>query len=224
VKTIQAIKDLALPNGIRVRQGAVLTVPEDVASKLIGDGLARPHERPGPTEIKDMLPPPPATVPYTRMPTPPADVRAFEPGAYEDQDNIVRNLVTVIGGWPYSWSDQPPQDPPPLTPPPSIAGSDRDPVLTLEEIKLHCKIEFDQTVEDSELMLLERAAHIHTENYLRYQIGSTVGENVKTAILMLIGHWYRNRETVTTGRTMTGVAVPFGYLELLGLERDYPIY
>lgn len=169
-----------------------------------------------------MIPPPGPLVPYTRVPTPPADVRAFEPGAYEDQDNFVRDLVTLVGGYWPCWNDTPAEPAPPVTAPPSIA--DRSPVVTLSEIKLHCRIEDDQTVEDTELLMLEMAAHIHTENTLRYQFDQTVGENVKVAMLMLIGHWYRNREAVTTGRTMTGVPIPMGYADLLSMERDYPTY
>lgn len=105
-----------------------------------------------------------------------------------------------------------------------VSAVGRPPVLTLAEIKLHCRIEPDQTVEDTELEQFEMAAHIHTENVLRYEIDATVGENIKQAMLMLIAHWYRSREAVTTGRTMMGIPTPFGYMELLYGERDYPIY
>lgn len=111
--TIQAIKDLALPNGIRIRQGGVLSVPDDLAARLIHEGLARPHEPPGPTERKDardMLPPPILAPNFVRVPTGPASVRAFEPGAYEDRDNFVCNLVTVAGFyWPW-WATNVPAE------------------------------------------------------------------------------------------------------------------
>jgi hypothetical protein len=68
------------------------------------------------------------------------------------------------------------------------------------------------------------AARLNTENYLRNTIDATVGENIKLAMLLLIAHWYRNREAVSTGRTMQGVEMPLGYKELLSSERDYPTY
>ena len=222
---IQVLKDVTLPNGVSVKAGGVLTVPDDIGAALIQEGKARPRVQPGPTEIKDALPP---QVPYTRVPAPPASVAAFTPGAYEDQDNFVRNLVTVTidspVGFVWPWDGSVGQDPPPVAQSPS--ASTRDPLLTLEEIKTHCHIELDQTDEDALLTQYEMAARLHTENYLRYQIDTAAGapENVKQANLMLIAHWYRNRESVTTGRGYMGSPMPMAYMALLSLERDYPIY
>jgi hypothetical protein len=229
--TIQAIHDIELPNGIRIRAGAVLTVPDVVAVWIIQRGLGRPHERPGPTERKDDVAPVlnpgdplPPQVPYVRVPTDPQPAASYEPGAYEDQDNFVRDLVTLTApfGWWGSWDDSTATPAPPVTPSGSASG--REPVLTLDEIKLHCHIEPDQTEEDSLLTDYEMAARLNTENYLRYTIDAAVGENIKLAMLLLIAHWYRNREAVSTGRTMQGVEMPLGYKELLSSERDYPTY
>jgi hypothetical protein len=98
------------------------------------------------------------------------------------------------------------------------------PLLTLDQIKLHCHIELDQTEEDALLLDYEMAARLHTENYLRYQIDNTMGENIKQACLMLVAHWYRNREAVSTGRGSVGEQMPLAYMSLLHLERDFPIY
>ena len=76
----------------------------------------------------------------------------------------------------------------------------------------------------NDIITYEMAARLNTENYLRYEIDVNVGENIKQACLMLIAHWYRNREAVTTGKTSVGVEMPFGYKELLSSERDYPVY
>jgi hypothetical protein len=226
--TIQTLKDVELPNGVRIRAGAVLKVPDETGLKLIQEGSARLRERPGPVEQKGVEPvlnpgdPLPPAAPYIRVPAGAQPAASFEPGAYEDQDNFVRDLVTLVS--PYDWWDgAPPATPaPPVTPPPS--ASSRAPVLTLAEIKLHCRIELDQTDEDSELTNLEMAARIHTENYLRYQIDATVGENVKQALLMLIAFWYRSREAVGLGRAGVGDPLPLAYQALLSAERDYPIY
>jgi uncharacterized phage protein (predicted DNA packaging) len=152
--------------------------------------------------------------------------RSYEPGLYEDQDNFVRDLVTIAApfGWWGWWDQTPPPPAPPVTP--SGSASSRPPLLTLDEIKLHCHIEADQTVEDSLLETYEMAARINTENYLRYTIDdpANVGENIKMACLLLVAHYYRNREAVSTGRTSMGIEMPLGYKELLSTERDYPIY
>ncbi len=137
------------------------------------------------------------------------------PVALEDRDNFIRNLGTVITGT--GTTDGTP--PPPVTPSDSASG--RDPVLTVPEIKMHCRIEADQTVEDDYLAQLEMAARLHAENYLRYQIDATVGENIKQGLLILIADWYRNRELMRDGRW---VDAPIAFKALLGLERDFPTY
>jgi Phage gp6-like head-tail connector protein len=136
----------------------------------------------------------------------------------QDRDNFVRNLLTILE--PGASLVDPTMGGPvagrPLSP--SVAGD--PPVLTLDQIKLHCHIELDQTAEDDELLLLERAARIHTQNKLRRQFDADVGENTKLAMLVLIAHWYRNREAIVTG-TIQGVT-PLAYDAILISERDFP--
>lgn len=219
--TIQVLKNVTLPNGMTVKAGGVLNVPDHVGAALVQQGLARLRTRPGPTETKDTLPPP--AVPYTRVPAPPQSAASFVTGAYEDQDNFVRDLVTITPpiDWPW-WGNLDTTPAPPVAPSPSASG--RDPVLTLDQIKLHCHIELDQTDEDALLLDYEMAARLNTENYLRYQIDASVGENIKQACLTLIAHWYRNREAVSTGRGSAGAEMPMAYKHLLNMERDYPVY
>jgi uncharacterized phage protein (predicted DNA packaging) len=136
----------------------------------------------------------------------------YLPMGAQDQDNFVRNLITVLlpgGGYEIR----------PLMPSPS-ARTLGPPVLTLPEIKLHCRIEADQTAEDSLLTNLEMAAHLHTENELRIAIDASVGENVKQAMLLLIAYWYRNRESVADGKF---IELPLAYKALLSAEADYPL-
>jgi hypothetical protein len=135
----------------------------------------------------------------------------------QDQDNFVRNLITILQpGW---WVggvvvDHP--GPSPL----SKTAKDLAPVLTLDQIKIHCHIETTQTVEDDLLTNLEMAARLHTQSVLRRTIDDTVGENVKQALLVLIAHWYRNRETVLVGSISS--VIPLTYTALLSPERNYP--
>ena len=137
----------------------------------------------------------------------------------QDQDNFVRNLITLLGGWGW-WADA---IAPPPTPPAPLSGSieAEEPVLPLDRIKLHCHIELDQVEEDDELKLLEMAARLHTQNALRRPpFDKTVGENIKLAMLVLIGHWYRNREAIIAGLNMA--PTPMAYDMLLAPERNFP--
>lgn len=129
-----------------------------------------------------------------------------------DRDNFVRNLLTVPDSI-VPVVDVAPRTARPLSP--SVA--DLPPILTLDEIKLHCRIESDQTVEDPLLTGYERAARIHTQNILRRVLDETCGENVRLAMLVLIAHWYRQREAVSPLRL---AEVPLAYLALLWPERD----
>jgi hypothetical protein len=160
----------------------------------------------------------PPILPHVRVPTHTLDDLGNPlPAALEDQDNFVRNLGTILGSGAGVFSGATP--PPAVTP--SLSASARTPVVALADIKMHCRIEADQTVEDEYLKQLEMAAHLHTENYLRYQIEDTVGENIKQAMLLLIAHWYRNRESVTEGKW---AEMPLAYCALLHTERDFPSY
>jgi gp6-like head-tail connector protein len=141
------------------------------------------------------------------------------PAAFEDRDNFVRDMATVLTGGTVTDGGDTVSPPPPVTP--SDSASSREPLLTLPEIKAQCHIELDQTVDDDYLMQLEMAARLHTENYLRYQIDATVGENIKQACLILIADWYRNRELMRDGRW---VDAPIAWKALLSMERDYPTY
>src|SRR5262245_22237874 len=213
--SIQALEDLVLPNGIRVRAGQVFFVPEDLGTELIKGGKAKLRLPPALREIKSGGNPvfgstPPFAAPvqgnWWKEPSPPWRERAFLPGLYEDQDNFIRDLVTVGYGWAFPWWPWWPgggaasEPAPPVEPSPS--ASTREPVLTLSQVKLHLRIEPEETVEDTYLLDLEMAARLHAENFLRYQIDAAVGENIKRALLFLIGHFYRNREAVTLGTLM----------------------
>ena len=143
--------------------------------------------------------------------------------AYEDRDNFIRNLVTVVVGSGYAVL---PTDVPlartSIVSPLSRSAATRTAVLPLADVKAHLRIEPDQTAEDAYLTSLEMAARLHTENVLRRTVDATVGENVKVAMLLLIAHWYRSREAVATGTIAT--KQPLAYEALLFPERDYPCY
>jgi hypothetical protein len=141
--------------------------------------------------------------------------------SFQNEDNVVTNEVTVVIGNPVvtdgengeGGADH-------VVPPVTGSASSRPPVLTLEQIKAHIRIEPDQTDDDAYLQLQEMAARLHTENVLRRTFDDMVGEHVKMAMLLLIAHWYRNREAVTDEYKM--VQLPLAYEALLSVERAYP--
>jgi len=94
------------------------------------------------------------------------------------------------------------------------------PVLTLGEVKAHLRIEVSFTDEDEVLVLLEKAARLQVQNDIRREIDASAGENVKVAMLMLVAHWYRHREAVSTGTN--AIELPLAYKALLFAERDFP--
>jgi uncharacterized phage protein (predicted DNA packaging) len=133
----------------------------------------------------------------------------------QDQDNFVRNLITLYAPW---WGTTPAPTWSAHKPSKSVSGL--PPILDLDEIKRHCHIDLDQTYEDPTLLGLEMAARLTTQRFLRADVDldDTVGENIKQAMYLLVAHWYRNREAVVAGSM---AEIPLGYLAILFPERDY---
>lgn len=154
----------------------------------------------------------PPIIPHVR-------ISAHGPGLVsdEDRDNFVRNLLTVlhVGGvsvFPSSIARV-------VGSSPLSKAATGNPVVPLDMIKSHLRIEQDQTAEDDYLVFLEKAARVYTAAVLRRDtVDDTVGENVKEAMLLLIAHWYRNRESVGADAL---AQVPLAFTALLSTERDY---
>lgn len=132
----------------------------------------------------------------------------------QDQDNFVRNLITLYYPYGDPWPGAP-------SPPHRLSTSLEGvpPVLTLDQMKWHCNVELAETAWDTTLLGMEMAARLHTQRLLRQDIDATVGENIKQAMYLLVAHWFRNREAVIVG-TITS-ALPLGYLATLFPERDF---
>lgn len=138
--------------------------------------------------------------------------------SFNNEDNFVTNEATILIGNPTDVDGG--GDIGNVVPPVTPSASGRPPVLTLEQVKMHLRIEPDVTDEDAYLTAMEMAARLYTENVVRQTFDDTVGEHVKMAMLLLIGLWYRNREAVTGDFKM--VQLPLGYEALLSAERAYP--
>jgi len=93
-------------------------------------------------------------------------------------------------------------------------------MLTKEQVKHHCNIEQGFTEDDAWIDTGIKAAERYVEKWTRRRLYENAddplymadpdallyGEDVELAMLMLIAHWYTNRETVSTGSTTSALA------------------
>ncbi|WP_338494289.1 head-tail connector protein [Erwinia aphidicola] len=106
-------------------------------------------------------------------------------------------------------------------------------MIEMSIIKAHCRIEPDFTDDDNLLGIYSGAASRYVQTWTRrklYQLNTDPGystdedrllldDDIRAAMLLLIGHWYANRETVGVGVSTT--EVPFAVEALLQPYRIY---
>ena len=106
-------------------------------------------------------------------------------------------------------------------------------MIDLDVVKQHCRIDTDFTGDDALLNLYTGAAARYVQTWTRRTLyenenspGYTEdedsilpGDDVKAAMLLLIGHWYANREAVNIGNITT--EIPFAVEALLQPYRIY---
>ncbi len=103
--------------------------------------------------------------------------------------------------------------------------------LTLEEIKIQCVIDADDSDEDQYLELLASAAEDQVQSDLNRNLyvdsvpdddsnGLVVGARIKIAMLLLVAHWYRNREATSD---LTMKEVPLAYNSIIKPHRITPL-
>lgn len=88
------------------------------------------------------------------------------------------------------------------------------PMLTLEETKLHCRI--DGPEEDALLQTYVAAAEDYIRRYCGQNFEAAVPAAVKVACLMIVGGLYENRESMS----VTGGAAGFTVNPLVHLYLD----
>lgn len=102
---------------------------------------------------------------------------------------------------------------------------------TIEKLRGQCRIDIDDTTEDEFLMLYYGAARRQAENYINRKLydetvpesdpdGLLIADDILLALMLLVGHWYENREQVTDGGKMN---IPFGFTSLLVPYRFIPL-
>jgi uncharacterized phage protein (predicted DNA packaging) len=100
-------------------------------------------------------------------------------------------------------------------------------MLDLSLVKEHCRIDPDVDEDDQLLKKYIAAAARYVENYTRRHLYKSADDNgfaddcdrlllteeVQAAMLLLVGHWYANRETAVIGQT--AASVPYAVESLL---------
>ena len=96
--------------------------------------------------------------------------------------------------------------------------------LTLDEIKKHLNIDNWFTDDDSYLEGLAEVAQIAVEKHIGYTLNELeydygiVPKSIIHAMLLMIGNWYNNRESLST---LTLKEVPLAYQYLLQQFKNY---
>ena len=110
-------------------------------------------------------------------------------------------------------------------------------LISPEEAKRQCRLELDGTTEDVHLGLMVAAAITQIENHNKTQLNPADKEpavssevsitqqqltpTLRMAALMLISHWYTNREAVVTSTIAT--TLPLAYASLINPYRDLAV-
>ena len=109
-----------------------------------------------------------------------------------------------------------------------MADAEWTEILTLAEVKTHLRVGSD-TSEDSLITTYITAAREYVEGY-QNRIYLSTDEEVtaetmtgveRAACLLLIGHWYENRQAVVLGSAPSDV--PFAAKALLDIRRKVPV-
>lgn len=104
-------------------------------------------------------------------------------------------------------------------------------VVTLAEVKQQCRLEPDDDQEDMLLTLYIKAARHAIEQHTDRELVESlpeestarhlvITEDIRLATLLIIGHWFNNRESVSDFEK-TEVPLAFGFL--LSPHRRIPI-
>lgn len=92
-------------------------------------------------------------------------------------------------------------------------------IITVEDAKAYLNITTDE--DDSVIERLISAAESFTDRWIETPLAelSEAPDDLKQAVMMLVGHWYENRETSLVG--FTSSETPFGFWDLIGPHRAY---
>ncbi|HBQ5642569.1 TPA: phage gp6-like head-tail connector protein [Klebsiella variicola] len=104
-------------------------------------------------------------------------------------------------------------------------------VPSLEQLRMQCRIDDDDTSSDTLLTLMALAARKRAENFINRKLydtslpdsdpdGLVVSEDICLALMLLVGHWNESREEASDVNKMS---IPFGFTSLLEPYRFIPL-
>ncbi|HEF0040832.1 TPA: phage gp6-like head-tail connector protein [Citrobacter freundii] len=102
---------------------------------------------------------------------------------------------------------------------------------SIAELRQQCRIDSDDVSEDQTLAIYLSAAKFHAEKLVNRSLydtsipdndpdGIIISDDIKLALMLLVSHWYENREPVNIGNITS--TLPFGVQALLGPYRKHP--
>ncbi|TBN95996.1 phage gp6-like head-tail connector protein [Salmonella enterica subsp. salamae serovar 13,22:z:-] len=101
----------------------------------------------------------------------------------------------------------------------------------VEKLRAQCRIDTDDATDDELLMLYFQAACRKAENFINRKLyedtvpeddpeGLLIVDDILLALMLLVGHWYENRENSSDASKTT---IPFGFSSLLEPYRFIPL-
>lgn len=104
-------------------------------------------------------------------------------------------------------------------------------VPTIEELRLQCRIDEDDDSEDALLTIYVGAARRSAENFTNRKLyddsvpedqseGLLITDDIKLAIMLVVGHWFENREDSSEVQKLS---IPLGFKALLEPYRFIPL-
>lgn len=92
-------------------------------------------------------------------------------------------------------------------------------VITLAEAKQHLHITTEE--DDAQITGQIEAAEAYVSRWLAVPLAdmARVPADLKQAVLMLVGHWYENREATLVG--VSAEEVPFGVQSIIDAHREW---
>ncbi|HCM2949795.1 head-tail connector protein [Klebsiella pneumoniae] len=101
---------------------------------------------------------------------------------------------------------------------------------TIEMLRAQCRIDIDDTTEDEVLTLYYGAARRKAESFINRHLyeevpetdpdGLVIADDILLALMLLVGHWYENREESSDAAK---TSIPFGFTSLIEPYRYIPL-
>ncbi|HBS6949351.1 TPA: phage gp6-like head-tail connector protein [Klebsiella pneumoniae] len=102
---------------------------------------------------------------------------------------------------------------------------------TIEKLRAQCRIDANDETEDELLLLYFASARRRAENFINRKLydenipdtdpdGLKIADDILLALMLLVGHWYENREESSDAAK---TSIPFGFTSLIEPYRYIPL-